>query len=209
MMEGYERVIEPRKTELFTNAFSKRTGKVDVVELGAGTWPNAKYYDMIASKVDDMSVDVYGVDPNEFMTDYAIENFGKIKSDRVRYELLRGLSENLPFEDGSVDVAVVSLVLCSVEDQLASLKEVKRVLKPKIGKFIFVEHVLSQTNDALRRQHEALTPMQMKAADGCRLNRKTGEVISTVFGSENVDMEYFDLDGFWVIGSQIAGIASV
>ena len=85
MMEGYERVIEPRKTELFTNAFSKRTGKVDVVELGVGTWPNAKYYDMIASKVDDVSVDVYGVDPNEFMTDYAIENFGKIKSDRVRY----------------------------------------------------------------------------------------------------------------------------
>ena len=80
-MEGYERVIEPRKTELFTNAFSKRTGKVDVVELGAGTWPNAKYYDMIASKVDDMSVDVYGVDPNEFMTDYAIENFGKINDE--------------------------------------------------------------------------------------------------------------------------------
>ena len=140
------------------------------------------------------------------MTDYAIENFGKIKSDRVRYESLRGLSENLPFEDGSVDVAVVSLVLCSVEDQLASLKEVKRVLKPQTGKFIFVEHVLSQTNDALRRQQEALTPMQMKAADGCRLNRKTGEVISTVFGSENVDMEYFDLDGFWVIDLKLPAL---
>ena len=82
---------------------------------------------MIASKVGRYERRVSGVDPNEFMTDYAIENFGKIKSDRVRYEPLRGLSENLPFEDGSVDVAVVSLVLCSVEDQLASLKEVKRV----------------------------------------------------------------------------------
>ena len=209
-MAGYESVIEERKTELFTRAFSNRTGKVDVVELGAGTWPNAKYYDMVASTTNfGVSVDVYGVDPNEYMTPYALENFEKVKSDKVKYEPLRGVSENLPFEDGSVDVAVVSLVLCSVEDQLASLKEVKRVLKPKTGKFIFVEHVLSQTNDSLRRQQEALTPMQIKAADGCRLNRNTGEVIKKVFGSENVDYEYFDLDGFWVIGSQIAGIASV
>jgi ubiquinone/menaquinone biosynthesis C-methylase UbiE len=209
-MAGYESVIEERKTELFTRAFSNRTGKVDVVELGAGTWPNAKYYDMVASTTNfGVSVDVYGVDPNEYMTPYALGNFEKVKSDKVKYDPLRGVSENLPFEDGSVDVAVVSLVLCSVEDQLASLKEVKRVLKPKTGKFIFVEHVLSQTNDSLRRQQEALTPMQIKAADGCRLNRKTGEVIKKVFGSENVDYEYFDLDGFWVIGSQIAGIASV
>jgi len=208
-MAGYERVIEPRKTELFTKAFSDRTGKIDVVELGAGTWPNAKYYDMVALKNPDVDVDVYGVDPNEYMTSYALENFEKVKSEKVKYEPLRGVSENLPFEDGSVDVAVVSLVLCSVEDQLASLKEVKRVLRPKTGKFIFVEHVLSQTNDSLRRQQEVLTPMQMKAADGCRLNRNTGEVITNVFGSDNVDMEYFDLDGFLVIGSQIAGIASV
>jgi len=208
-MAGYERVIEPRKTKLFTKAFSDRTGKIDVVELGAGTWPNAKYYDMVALKNPDVEVDVYGVDPNKYMTSYALENFEKVKSEKLKYEPLRGVSENLPFEDGSVDVAVVSLVLCSVEDQLASLKEVKRILRPKTGKFIFVEHVLSQTNDNLRRQQEVLTPVQMKAADGCRLNRKTGEVITNVFGSDNVDMEYFDLDGFWVIGSQIAGIASV
>ena len=78
--------------------------------------------------VGDVASAICGVDPNEFMTDYAIE-FRKIKSDRVRYESLRGLSENLPFEDGSVDVAVVSLVLCSVEDQLASLKEVKLAMQ--------------------------------------------------------------------------------
>jgi hypothetical protein len=83
-MAGYESVIEERKTELFTRAFSNRTGKVDVVELGAGTWPNAKYYDMVASTTNfGVSVDVYGVDPNEYMTPYALENFEKVKSDKV------------------------------------------------------------------------------------------------------------------------------
>ena len=81
-----------------------------MVELGAGTWPNAKYYDMVADDNFGVSVDVYGVDPNEYMTPYALENFEKVKSDKVKYEPLRGVSENLPFEDGSVDVAVVSLV---------------------------------------------------------------------------------------------------
>ena len=42
------------------------------------------------------------------MTPYALENFEKVKSDKVKYEPLRGVSENLPFEDGSVDVAVVA-----------------------------------------------------------------------------------------------------
>lgn len=227
-MGGYERDVYERKRDLFTIGFRDflfsakksddgfddgRSGTViDCVELGSGTWPNARYYDMIAEDggqyID--KIDVYGIDPNDYMTKYAMDSYANnVKSKKVRYRPLRGVSESLPFDDASVDIVACSLVLCSVEDQLASLKEVKRVLKPGRGKFIFVEHVLSQTNADLRKQQEYLTPLQMRAADGCRLNRNTGEAILDVFGAENVNLEYYDLQGYWVINSQISGIAYV
>jgi ubiquinone/menaquinone biosynthesis C-methylase UbiE len=42
--------------------------------------------------------------------------------------------------DSSMDAAVCTLVMCSVSDVAATLKEVQRVLKPG-GLFLFVEHV--------------------------------------------------------------------
>ena len=81
------------------------------------------------------------------------------------------------------------------------------MLKPKTGKFIFVEHVLSQTNDSLRRQQEALTPMD-QSCGWLQIEQEDRRSHKEGVWQRN-DYEYFDLDGFWVIGSQIAGIASM
>jgi ubiquinone/menaquinone biosynthesis C-methylase UbiE len=48
----------------------------------------------------------------------------------------------MPFEDASFDAVVITLVLCTVEDVSAVLREVLRVLRPG-GKLHFLEHVAS------------------------------------------------------------------
>ena len=41
-----------------------------------------------------------------------------------------GIGEAMPFESGRFDTVVTTFTLCSVDDQMRVLKEIKRVLKP-------------------------------------------------------------------------------
>ena len=59
-----------------------------------------------------------------------------------RRRVLRAPAEDLPFEDGSFDTAVSTLVLCGVDDQPRALRELRRVLRPG-GRLLFIEHVRS------------------------------------------------------------------
>ena len=62
-------------------------------------------------------------------------------------------------------------VFCSVPDLKASLKEVKRVLKPN-GKLLFWDHVYAENSKPLiRLGQNVLNPLQRAIADGCHLNR--------------------------------------
>lgn len=60
----------------------------------------------------------------------------------VPVEVQAGTAERLSLGDASCDVAVASLVLCSVSDQAEVLAEMRRVLRPG-GELRFYEHVLS------------------------------------------------------------------
>ena len=56
-------------------------------------------------------------------------------------------------------------------DLKASLKEVKRVLKPS-GKLLFWDHVYAEDSKPLTRLGQnVLNPLQQAIADGCHLNR--------------------------------------
>jgi ubiquinone/menaquinone biosynthesis C-methylase UbiE len=97
-----------------------------------------------------------------------------------------------------------------VVDQSKSLSEIKRVLKPG-GTFLFWEHVLSETDAELARKQIALTPNQVKRADGCHLDRRTGENIKAA-GFSSVDLGYFELDkvsnqDFGFLNPTVAGLA--
>ena len=90
--------------------------------------------------------------------------------------VVHGVSEALPFEDATVDAVVCSLTLCSVGNPDKSVAEIKRILKPG-GKFLWWEHVLSEDDPALAQRQRDLTPSQVRRADGCHLDRRTGETI--------------------------------
>jgi SAM-dependent methyltransferase len=75
-----------------------------------------------------------------------------------------------------VDVVVSCLVLCSVADQRAVLKEVVRVLRPD-GRLLFYEHVRSK-HWILGAAEDLITPLWSRIAGGCHPNRDTAAVIA-------------------------------
>jgi len=211
MMDGFERAVASRKRRLFTELLSSYDGvdEMSVCEIGAGSAPNAEYYARCRRDAGPKSVDVVAVDPNDSMRAFAEENvrrFASVGDRPIRARFVHGVGEALPLADASVDAVVSTLTLCSVADQAQTLSEIRRVLRPG-GKFVFLEHVLSETDPKFARLQVTLTPMQRSVADGCNLDRRTLKNIQDSGLFTRVDAEYYELDGFWVIAPQVCGIA--
>jgi ubiquinone/menaquinone biosynthesis C-methylase UbiE len=100
-----------------------------VLEIGAGAGANLRYL----------------VEPNPYMHPplrAAARRWG------VHLDLREGTAERLPLPDASVGAVVSSLVLCTVRDPAAALREIQRVLLPG-GRFWCVEHVRAPEGTAL------------------------------------------------------------
>ena len=85
-------------------------------------------------------------------------------------------AEALPFESGSVDTVVSTLVLCTVGSPEAALREIARVLAPG-GQLLFLEHVRAGSPRLSRRQDRLARPWRAFAA-GCNCNRPTPELMT-------------------------------
>jgi ubiquinone/menaquinone biosynthesis C-methylase UbiE len=106
--------------------------------------------------------------------------------------------------DGYADATVATMVLCSVANQEAALREVLRVLKPN-GTFVFLEHVAAERGSRLSRVQNVLNPGWRLFADGCNINRRTGDAIQQA-GFRYIHMEEFRMpQGF--ASPHIAGYA--
>ncbi|HVD39173.1 MAG TPA: methyltransferase domain-containing protein, partial [Solirubrobacterales bacterium] len=91
-------------------------------------------------------------------------------------ELVQAGAEELPFEDDSFDTVVVTLVLCTVPDQPAALREIARVLAPG-GRLLFLEHVRANHPDLAKWQDRLEKPWRF-LGDGCHCNRDTVSAIA-------------------------------
>lgn len=69
---------------------------------------------------------------------------------------IQGAAVALPFTDKVMDSVVMTWTLCSVSEPLASLREIRRVLKQQ-GKLLFVEHGLAP-HPQVERWQRRLTP---------------------------------------------------
>lgn len=78
------------------------------------------------------------------------------------------------FADGTFDTVTGSLVLCTVPDQEAALREMARVVKPD-GKIVLLEHVLSP-NPLVKPVMKLVAPLQVRAM-GCHIDRTTNQII--------------------------------
>jgi ubiquinone/menaquinone biosynthesis C-methylase UbiE len=134
-----------------------------VVEVGAGSGLNFSHYPPTVTEV-------IAVEPEPTLRTAAARAAARAA---IPIRVIAGVAEALPLEDGSMDAAVASLVLCSVPDQRQALGEIDRVLRPG-GELRFYEHVIptSQPKRALLQfaDRSGLWPL---IAGGCHPARDT------------------------------------
>lgn len=76
---------------------------------------------------------------------------------------------------GGFDAIVCTLVLCTIPDPVAAVRDFKRWLRPD-GKLIVLEHVHAHTRPR-RSVHELLDPAWKMLAEGCHLTRETPDLL--------------------------------
>jgi ubiquinone/menaquinone biosynthesis C-methylase UbiE len=148
----------------------------ELVEIGPGAGINFQHYPP--------GTLVHAVEPNVYMHAYLREAAARAG---VRIECREGHAEALPYPDASVEAVVSTLVLCSVDNPAAALREVVRVLKPG-GRFIFIEHVIAPEGTLLRRAQHLFAPLWRHIGDGCNPDRDTAAVLHAA-GFSRVELE--------------------
>ncbi|CAN7167042.1 class I SAM-dependent methyltransferase [Arthrobacter sp. LjRoot14] len=137
-----------------------------VVEIGAGYGATFPFYPSAVTSV-------LALEPDPTLRALALAEANRAP---VPITVQDGTAESLPAADGSVDVVVSSLVLCSVADQTAVLTEMLRVLRPG-GLLLFYEHVRS-AHRVLAAAEDLFTPLWSRLAGGCHPNRDTAAGIA-------------------------------
>jgi ubiquinone/menaquinone biosynthesis C-methylase UbiE len=131
-----------------------------VLEIGAGTGLNLAHYN---GSIESLVL----TEPEPAMLRRLQK---KAREEAPLAKILRAPAEDLPFDDGSFDTVVTTLVLCGVDDQVRSVREIRRVLKPG-GRLLFLEHVRSD-DPALARFQDRMNWLN-RIVVFCDCNRPT------------------------------------
>jgi ubiquinone/menaquinone biosynthesis C-methylase UbiE len=151
----------------------------DVIEIGGGTGANLSWY---GPEVASLTI----TEPEPPMV-RRLERRTRERAPLAR--VLRAPAEDLPFDDGTFDVAVATLVLCGVSDQPRALRQLRRVLRPG-GQLLFIEHIRS--GDArLARQQDRMNWLNQLVMR-CDCNRPTLSSIQEA-GFTVTGVEHFTL----------------
>jgi SAM-dependent methyltransferase len=179
--------IAPFVTELLGRGMEKKPEVIEgrrklvgdaegrVLEIGVGTGLNLPYY---PEKVSELVL----TDALDGMLRKAEKRASESGRDAAT---ARAAVESLPYDDGSFDTVVGSLVLCSVDDQARALAEIRRVLRPG-GRYLFLEHVRSD-DPKLARKQDRYEGVWGVVAFGCHPNRDTLAGIEAAFDVEEVE----------------------
>lgn len=154
-----DRVEGPEVRELRARCVAEAAG--EVLEIGLGTGKTLPHY---STRVTSLTA----LEPSNGMNRRAQR---QIAQATVPVRLVPISGDKLPFADASFDESVITMTLCSVEDQSRVLSEVYRVLRPR-GRYHFLEHVVS-TDQKYRRIQNRLNWLNRLIGCGCNLNRDT------------------------------------
>lgn len=131
------------------------------LELGAGTGLNLPHYGEEVGEL--VLTEPFGPMAAQLRTHLAEQG--------REAEVIEAPAERLPLEDDSFDTVVCTLVLCTVDDQAATLAEAERVLRPG-GTLLAFEHVRAQS-PRLARAQDILHGPWYAIGHGCHCNRDT------------------------------------
>jgi SAM-dependent methyltransferase len=139
------------------------------LELGAGTGHNLPYY---TDRVSDLVLS----EPDPHMARRLREQLQREPPAPARVEVIEAPAEDLPYDDGSFDTVVATLVFCTVEDPRRALAEARRILVEG-GALLFLEHVRSENRRLAWWQDRLERPWGFLAG-GCHPNRPTEQSLA-------------------------------
>lgn len=146
------------------------------LEVGAGTGLNLRHYP-------DAVTELVLTEPDSHM---ARRLRARVADAGRPVEVVEAPAERLPLEDARFDTAVVTLVLCTVNEPAQALAEIARVLKPG-GRLLFIEHVRADASGLVRWQDRLERPWGW-IAGGCHPNRDTvGSLDASALRVESVE----------------------
>ncbi len=164
MTAGVERAgLRELRHELLASAAGR------VLELGAGTGHNLEHYT-------DAVTELVLTEPDPHMARRLRERLARDPGAAGKTSVVEVGAEDLPFDDGSFDVVVATLVLCTVENLARALAEARRVLVEG-GRLLYIEHVRS-TRPGLGRWQDRLQRPWGVIAGGCHPNRPTDQALA-------------------------------
>lgn len=150
-----ERGLFDRRRRLLAGARGR------VLEIGAGTGLNLAHYP--TSGMSSLVI----LEPDGAMRRRLMP---RLATAGVSFELEPSGIDDAPFEDGSFDTIVSTLVLCSVPDLDSAARHIRRWLAPD-GQLLFLEHV--HALGWRGRVQQVATPLWSLLAGGCHLDRDT------------------------------------
>lgn len=144
------------------------------VEIGVGTG-------LFASKLGIS----HGVDPSEAMA---------AEARKKGLDVVAGVAEDLPFEDGSFDLALMVTVDCFLDDVPLAFSEIKRILTEEghlVIAFLDRATPLGQVYEANKHKHSSYKDAHFHTSDDiCTLLKDAGFAIldkrQTIFSLDNV-----------------------
>jgi ubiquinone/menaquinone biosynthesis C-methylase UbiE len=154
-----------------------------VLEIGAGTGRSLPSYP-------DSVTSLTLAEPDRHMRSHLVQ---VLAASSRQATIVNAPVEALPFDDGTFDAVVSSLVLCSVRDQASALAEIRRVLKPG-GRFVFLEHVAAEDRPKRLKWQHRVEPIWRPLMGNCHLTRRTEEAI-VGSGFDLVDVERASMRG--------------
>lgn len=139
------------------------------LEIGAGTGHNLPHYTETVTEL-------VLTEPDPHMAKRLREHLSKEPPRPRRVEVIETGAEALPFDDGSFDTVVATLVFCTIPDPRRAAAEARRVLVEG-GALLYLEHVRGESARVVRWQNRLRAPWSFFAG-GCQLNRPTGDTLA-------------------------------
>lgn len=159
---SYDRLLQGAEDgglrEMRRQLLAQASGRT--IDLGAGTGVNL---DLFPEAVSELIM----AEPDPHM----LKQLRAKAASRGGVEVVQASAQELPFADDSFDTAVFTLVLCTVPDPAAALREAARVLRPG-GSLLYIEHVRAEQPGSARWQDRLERPWRF-IGDGCHCNRDT------------------------------------